>query len=175
MKIFTALLLCQLFQLVPICGVGFVFCKINVIQYCLDIEACSADKNGKLTLRSNIDTDLTTYLSQIYQIGGDPEDPYYTDILQKLERKPDAFYKRTFLPSPKPEMVERIWEDFQDTAIMVAVEGCQNKMMNLGSGCTFCEFQPLCDAQLFRSDDDLNFLLQNQYQERVQREQVKVE
>jgi ATP-dependent helicase/DNAse subunit B len=124
-------------------------------------------KSGKLTTRANIDTDFTTYYMAILNTPGQsPDDVYYRDILARLQEKPNQFFKRVFLPRPNQDMVEEIWEDLQNTAIAIAVDGARARVKNLGSSCTFCEYQPLCHARMFFTQDDVDFLIKAQYQER---------
>lgn len=47
-----------------------------------------------------------------------------------------------------PKMVDSIYEGFLYTAKQIALQGHKNKTKNLTRNCSWCEFQPLCHAEL---------------------------
>lgn len=47
-----------------------------------------------------------------------------------------------------PQTVENVYEGFLYTAKQIALQGHKNKTKNLTRDCAWCEFQPLCHAEL---------------------------
>jgi hypothetical protein len=120
-------------------------------------------KKGGLSVAKNMDTDVDTYMEAIVRHHLNPLD--YTEYLNHLsETKANAFYKRTYMPNPKPSLIQIMWNDFQSDTIDIVMEGPRCRTKSITRDCKFCDYQPLCHAELF--DNNLQFVLDANYQKR---------
>jgi len=111
-------------------------------------------KQGRLS-RAKIVTDHATYLQAILDNGLDPAD--YQEELRRASQQ--RFYVRKYLPKPSC-LVESLLEDLR----IIAAEMRRLKNFpyrNLTRECSFCEYEPLCSAELLNLDTE--FLLKTEY------------
>lgn len=121
-------------------------------------------KNGELTRRKDLDTDVLTYRNAIDRNGLNPGD--YAEVLERLARRTNAFYKRVFLPIPSTTLTMKVVEDARQTARMIrAMEGVY-KVRSLDRTCNQCEFYNLCYADL--RGLDVEFVRKAEYTDRPQ-------
>ena len=118
-------------------------------------------KSGRMSER-DYDTDYTTYHQALIDNNLDPAD--YSEYLKKLKGKQLNFFKRVQLPSPKPEMTAQIVEELTQTARVIQTLRTVYKARTLTKDCSWCDFQPLCQAEL--RNHDVNFVLKSEYTER---------
>lgn len=62
----------------------------------------------------------------------------------------------------KPRVVDNIWNDFVDTAKEMADFHGKKKDQNIGRHCSWCDYQPLCKAEVTGSDVD--WIIDREYQ-----------
>jgi predicted DNA-binding antitoxin AbrB/MazE fold protein len=67
---------------------------------------------------------------------------------------------RVFSPI-KARVVDNIWEDFVDTAKEIQDFHGTKKDQNIGRHCSWCDYQPLCKAEV--TDSDLEWLIKREY------------
>lgn len=124
-------------------------------------------KKGGLS-KKQIDTDYDTYYDAIIQNGLDPED--YEDILERLEGQEEKFYKRIFLPAPKP-IVKTVMEDFVQTCQEIKILGEVSKARNITKDCSWCSYFSLCQAEMRGLDSD--FIRKTEYKPREEKKDGK--
>ncbi len=76
------------------------------------------------------------------------------------ENLPNRFI-RLFSPV-KPAVVNVIWDEFLETAQEIADNHGKKKAMCIGRHCTWCDYNPLCKAEML--GDDVEWLLERDYQ-----------
>jgi hypothetical protein len=105
-------------------------------------------KNGELSKRANIDTDVHTYREAIRENGLD-EKPY-REFLKKLEGKDRTFFERVPLPAPSKHLINEVVEDARQSAIMAkkALKTGKAPRSMSGFNCSGCEFRTLCEAEV---------------------------
>lgn len=118
-------------------------------------------KNGSLSQRENMDTDVHTYLAEIRRLQLNPE--HYKAMLETLrQRSTDRFYLRVKLPAPSAALIDHVVEDMRATAIMI------NRLpvfpRNMGPNCVWCEYFRVCSAEVRGLDHE--FIEKSEYEER---------
>lgn len=116
-------------------------------------------KNGQLTMRANIDTDVSTYLREINRLKLDPK-PYKQHLVDIGKRERGRFYQRIKLPSPSKGMTEKIVDDFIETSVQM--HKAKKFPRNLTRDCSWCEFQRYCIADVKGLDAD--FILKSEFE-----------
>lgn len=116
-------------------------------------------KAGGLTLRANIDTDVTTYLREITRLRLDPKD--YKQHLAEIEkRQRGRFYQRIKLPAPSKSMTRIIVDDFVETSKQM--RDTKHCTRNLTRDCSWCEFNRYCIADVKGLDSE--FIMNSEYE-----------
>lgn len=111
-------------------------------------------KQGRLS-RAKIVTDYQTYMQAILDNGLNPAD--YREELQHAAQQ--QFYTRKYLPKPD-YLVDHLLSDLR----IVAAEMkhlANHPHRNLSRDCGYCEYEPLCTAELLNLDTE--FLLHAEY------------
>lgn len=104
-------------------------------------------KDGSLSLRKNIDTDVRTYYEEIRRHALDPRD--YADILTRLARRGHTFFRRTKLPKDPPLVRQTLRELVQSGEEMVAAERRGRFPRTPEKSCKWeCEYLDLCQTEL---------------------------
>lgn len=85
------------------------------------------------------------------QNGLDPED--HKPLLALAKRDRGRYFKRIKTPVNE-EVVESIFEGFVDTAKDIADNHGKNKTRHFGRHCEWCDFEPICRAELTGADAD---------------------
>lgn len=116
-------------------------------------------KAGGLTMRANIDTDVSTYLREINRLKLDPK-PYKQHLVEIGKRERGRFYQRIKLPSPSKGMTEKIVGDFIETSVQM--HKTKHFARNLTRDCSWCEFQRYCAADVRGLDAD--FILKSEFE-----------
>lgn len=102
-------------------------------------------KNGSLSKSTKIDTTWSIYKKAIREAGLDIKD--YADMEEALKNKEEDFYVRHYLPFNK-HVQNSILEDTKTTALEIKKNAGKLKDRNITRDCTWCEFYPLCQAEL---------------------------
>jgi hypothetical protein len=93
-----------------------------------------------------------------------------TPELQKLIEvsgaKREDYFRRVFMPVPRM-VVDNVWQDFMVTARDIVHEG-HRKEKTIGRHCSWCDYEPLCRAELQGSD--VEFVKERQYIEKADEE-----
>jgi hypothetical protein len=116
-------------------------------------------KNGQLTMRANIDTDVSTYLRELTRLKLDPK-PYKQHLVEIEKRQKGRFYQRIRLPAPSRAMTENIVEDFIDTSLQISKT--KRFCRNLTRDCSWCEFYRFCNAEV--RGLDAKFIMKSEFE-----------
>lgn len=82
-------------------------------------------------------------------------------LLAHAENNRDTWFKRIFTPV-SAEAVDRIFADFKATVRRMADDHGRVKDMNVDRHCSWCEYEPLCRAEL--TGGDVEYLKQKEYE-----------
>jgi hypothetical protein len=77
----------------------------------------------------------------------------YAKLRQEAVANQSNYFIRVYNPL-RPTVVDRIWEDFVDTAKEIADFHGKKKDQNIGRHCSWCDFRELCSAEANGSDTD---------------------
>lgn len=122
-------------------------------------------KSGAMS-KSVSDTTWKVYRRALIEAGLDPND--YKDVEEQLKGKENDFYVRQYLPLNNT-IIENIKEDAISTANQILYDkGLSDR--NITKDCTWCEFYPLCQAQLKGLDHKMIMDLEYQLREKKEEE-----
>lgn len=85
----------------------------------------------------------------------------YKKLLTDAEANRRNRFIRLYSPV-KPRIVDNIWDDFVDTAKEMRDFHGLKKDQNIGRHCSWCDYQPLCKAEV--TDSDIDWILKREYQ-----------
>lgn len=85
----------------------------------------------------------------------------YPKLLSDAEENLPNRFIRLFSPV-KPQVVSVIWEEFLETAVEIAENHGKKKAMCIGRHCTWCDYNPLCKAEML--GDDVDWIIERDYQ-----------
>jgi len=104
-------------------------------------------KNGTISKRKKIDTDLFTFVSAVKEYGLDPSD--YRDVILRL-KKFNNFFRRERVPKPK-HVIEELVKD----TVYVAdeIERGTRPVRSIDRSCEYmCSYLDLCVVELYGGD-----------------------
>lgn len=113
-------------------------------------------KDGKVSKRG-IDSTPYTVKKALREMGQNPED--YEDLLAKVSYED---YFRRYPVRVNPTVVKGIMDDFKSTAREIMESGDKLHDRNLGKGCAWCDYKPLCQADLMGLDTE--FIQKKQFE-----------
>lgn len=113
-------------------------------------------KDGTISKRG-IDSTPYTIKKSLRELGQNPED--YKDLLAKVSY--DDYFRR-YPVRVNHTVVKGIMDDFKSTAKEIIKSGDQLCDRNLGKGCAWCDYKPLCQADLMGLDTD--FIRKKQFE-----------
>lgn len=113
-------------------------------------------KSGEVS-RKAIDSTPYTVRKVLMELGKNPED--YKDLLAKVSYEN---YFRRYPVRVNPTVVKGIMEDFKSTAREIQKSGNKLCDRNLGKGCAWCDYKPLCQAELMGLDTE--FIRKKQFE-----------
>lgn len=129
-------------------------------------------KNGTMS-KKKIDTTWRVYERALKENGLDPQD--YLDVKEVLENKENEFYVRQYLPL-NDTIIKNVHQDAVTTANQIIEYKDKPKEefdRNLTRDCSWCEFYPLCQAELRGLDSD--FMRKVEYRKKQKGEQENEE
>lgn len=83
-------------------------------------------------------------------------------LIESTEANLPNRFIRLFSPV-KPRVVKTIWDDFVDTAKEIQEYHGKKKDMNIERHCSWCDFQPLCKAEMTGSD--VKWIIDREYEQ----------
>lgn len=113
-------------------------------------------RDGKVSKRG-IDSTPYTVKKALREMGQNPED--YEDLLAKVSYED---YFRRYPVRVNPTVVKGIMDDFKSTAREIMKSGDKLHDRNLGKGCAWCDYKPLCQADLMGLDTE--FIQKKQFE-----------
>lgn len=105
-------------------------------------------KSGEIS-RRGIDSTPYTVKKALIEMGKDPTE--YQDLLGKVSFED---YFRRYPVRVNHTVVKGIMDDFRSTAQEILSSGSKLCDRNLGKGCAWCDYKPLCQAELMGLDTD---------------------
>lgn len=125
-------------------------------------------KNGQLSKRANIDTDVYTYRKAIENNG--LKEKSYRKFLKTLEGKERTFFERVPLPAPPKALIKSVVEDARLSAIAAkkALRTGKAPRSMSGFNCNGCEFRTVCEAEV--RGLDAKFVRKRDYKQRDEKE-----
>jgi hypothetical protein len=94
----------------------------------------------------------------------------YTKLRTEAMENRSNWFIRVYSPV-KPRVVDVIWDNFVDTAKEIADNHQTKSDMNIGRHCTWCDYQPLCKAEMTGADVD--WLIEREYTTEAQRAAIE--
>lgn len=107
--------------------------------------------------KKGIDSTPYTVTKAIREMGKNPAD--YQDLIDKVRF--EDFFKRHQV-RVNPTVVKGIMGDFKSTAREILKSGPKLCDRNLGKNCAWCDYKPLCQAELMGLDTD--FIRKKQFE-----------
>lgn len=113
-------------------------------------------QKGEISKRG-IDSTPYTVEKALREMGKDPSD--FKDLLSKVSF--DDYFKR-YQVRVNPSVIKGIMEDFKSTAKEILSSGSKLRDRNLGKNCAWCDYKPICQAELMGLDSD--FIRKKQFE-----------
>jgi RecB family exonuclease len=107
------------------------------------------NKDGSLSKRKDVDTDVFTYMSVIRKHGLDPSD--YAEILALIARRQKGkFFRRTTIPQDPPVIRTTFREAVMTANSIMRAEATGQFPRTFDKSCSWgCEYKDLCITQLY--------------------------
>lgn len=115
-------------------------------------------KTGKIS-QARLDTLPSRVKRWLKDEGHKKKD--FAKLLSDAEANRRNRFIRIYSPV-KPRIVDNIWDDFVDTAREMRDFHGKKKDQNIGRHCSWCDYQPLCKAEV--TDSDMDWLIKREYQ-----------
>lgn len=113
-------------------------------------------QTGKLS-QKGIDSTPYTVTKWLLAQGLNPQD--YQDLLSKV--RPENYFTRSWVRI-NPVIASGVVEDFKDSSRQILRCGKQYRDRNLSKECAWCDYKPLCQAEL--QGLDVSFIRQKQFE-----------
>lgn len=84
----------------------------------------------------------------------------YPDLIDTAEANRSTYFMRDYTPR-NDDVIDSVFEDFLATARDIADNPKPMPVKNIGRHCDWCDFEPLCRAEL--TDGDVDFLKEREY------------
>lgn len=126
-------------------------------------------KSGKLATRA-INTLPSRVLDTVSAYKLNPKD--YAHLVKSATKNRAAYFQRIFTPTKK-RVVDMVFADFVETAREMRDGHGKSKARTIGRHCDWCEFEPLCRAEL--TGGDVDFIRENHYERREERLEIQAE
>lgn len=107
-------------------------------------------KSGAVS-EKHLDSIPAAVLASLKLYKKNPKD--YGDLIVQVTENQNRWFERVFTPTKK-SVVEKVYQDFLDTANEVLALSGKVKTKTIGRHCSWCEMEPLCRAELRNSDVD---------------------
>lgn len=105
-------------------------------------------KNGTLSRRKNIDTDVETYRQAVIDNGEDPDD--YADMLELLKYRGKKFFARRMI-TKSDYLLKSVFDEVVSIGMMIH-NGTFPNFRNIGLDCDHCEYKSICQCDLLGYD-----------------------
>lgn len=115
-------------------------------------------KNGSMSRRA-IDTLPMKVMETLKSLKLDPKK--FSFLIEGAKKNRSGYFQRVFTPV-KEKVANRVFKDFVDTAIEMADNAHKKRQeRNIDRHCDWCEFEPICRAELQGMDYD--FIMTKDY------------
>jgi len=109
---------------------------------------------GGISKAAKIDTTYAVYMATVYEKLGVDALPQYEEFAATLKGREERFYRRIYLPSPSPTMVNNVVNDTLMTIEDIRARGATAQVRNMGRDCKSCSYYQLCSAEVRGLDSD---------------------
>lgn len=106
-------------------------------------------KNGEVARRA-IDTLPLKVTDFLEEHGQDPKK--FASLLKLAEANRKSYFQRIVTPVKK-KVIDRLWPDVITTAQEIGDNAHKSKPKTIGRHCEWCDFEPICRAELTGADD----------------------
>lgn len=103
-------------------------------------------KNGELSKRASIDTDVHTFRTAIRERG--LKEKPYREFLKKLEGRERTFFERVPLPAPPKAMIQAVVNDARETAKLRKHIATDAPRSMSHFNCKTCDYRTVCEAEV---------------------------
>lgn len=118
----------------------------------------SRGKNVPQISRAKINTLPITVEEMIAELGADQRQ--YTEFLKGVDENLASWFFRIHTPVD-PVVVDHIWDDFLSTVQQMMDFSHKLKDKTIEQHCGWCDFEPICRAEL--QGDDVDYVIERQY------------
>jgi hypothetical protein len=115
-------------------------------------------KSGDPSTR-DIDS-LPTKINEWLAEQGIVDKEAHASLITRAKNNRSHYFARDFSPT-KPRVIERLWDDFIDTAVEMKKNHGKVREMNIDRHCEWCEYEALCRAEL--TGGDVRYLKKKDY------------
>lgn len=121
-------------------------------------------KNGTMTRKA-----MTTLPSRVREVIAENQlkEKDYRDVIEAAKGQRKYYFQRSFNPI-KPAVVHHVWQDFVMSSKEMADCHGRSRERNIDRHCSWCDFEPICRAEL--SGHDTDFIRRNDYREKSREE-----
>lgn len=117
-------------------------------------------KSGKMSARA-LDTLPSVVVDSLKEAGVNPRDKKFATLIASAGRNRSSYFQRIY-QAVKPKVVDTLFDDFVSTAKEMKSMHGKAKDRNIGRHCDWCEFEPLCRAEL--QGLDIKFITKKEYE-----------
>lgn len=117
------------------------------------------NQSGSVSIR-DIDTLPSVVLRTLAENDISPDDAASRTLLERAERNIPNYFFRIYTPINQA-VVDMVYEDFVDTAHEVMECHGKKKDRNIDRHCSWCDYEPICRAELTGADAD--FVREREY------------
>ena len=107
-------------------------------------------KSGTFSL-AKLDSLPMVVREVIEAAGQNPND--YPTLLASVEQNRNQWFQRVFQPVTS-SIRDHLWKEFIETGRDILENGHRNKRMTIGKHCSWCDYQPICQAIMTGNDAD---------------------
>lgn len=117
---------------------------------------------GGISKSAKIDTTYSVYMATVERLLGKAALPEYEEFASTLKGREERFYRRIYLPSPTPTMVDNVVKDVVSSAREIRQAGPNATVRNMTRDCArMCSYYSICQAEVRGLDSD--FIRQTEY------------
>lgn len=96
----------------------------------------------------------------------------YGHLIKTATKNRSVYFQRKYTPTKK-RVVDMVFRDFVDTAKEMRDNHGRSKTRTIGRHCSWCDFEPICRAEL--TGGDVDFIKERDYERREERHEVQAE
>ena len=129
----------------------------------------SINRDGSVS-KKRINTLPSALIASLEAADLDPAD--YATLISSAKQNRKNYFQRIYTPV-NHEIVDQVYKEFVDTAIEMSDNHGKSKCRTFGRHCEWCDYEPLCRAELTGADVD--YLKERDYHVEVKEEKAVIE